>query len=118
MTYNDGTDNLYELVDGELFPMPTASGLHALTMVFLFKQFDREIARLGLNWTVMPRNVGVRTTDSKSRIPDLVILTEEQTEAIRNMPSAVLQITQNDCVVLRTTQSFCKNPNSLYNKLA
>ncbi|WP_026103105.1 Uma2 family endonuclease [Pseudanabaena sp. PCC 6802] len=92
LQYNDGTDNRYELVDGELVLMPTASGMHALILVFLFKLLDREITRLGLKWTVMPSNVGVRTAESRSRIPDLVVLSEEQTEAIKTMSSVVLQV--------------------------
>ncbi|HAX75476.1 MAG TPA: Uma2 family endonuclease [Cyanobacteria bacterium UBA11372] len=91
LNYHDGTDLKYELFNGELIPMPPASGLHTLIMVFLFKQFDAEIQRLGLNWIVIPSNVGVRTGERKSRIPDLVILSEIQREAIRTMSSAVLE---------------------------
>lgn len=91
LKYDDGTDNRYELVDGELVLMPTASGMHALIMVFLFKLLDREITRLSLKWTVIPSNISVRTAESRSRIPDLVVLSAEQTEAIKTMSSAVLQ---------------------------
>ena len=91
LTYYDGTDTKYELFNGELIPMPPASGIHALIMVFLFKQFDAEIQRLGLNWLVIPNSIGVRTGERKSRIPDLVILSEIQRESIRTMSSAVLQ---------------------------
>jgi Uma2 family endonuclease len=92
LNYHDGTDLKYELFNGELIPMPTASGLHVLIMVFLFKQFDAEIQRLGLNWITIPSNVGVRTGETKSRIPDLVILSEIQREAIRTMSCAVLEV--------------------------
>jgi Uma2 family endonuclease len=92
LNYHDGTDLKYELFNGELIPMPTASGLHVLIMVFLFKQFDAEIQRLGLNWITIPSNVGVRTGETKSRIPDLVILSEIQRESIRTMSSAVLEV--------------------------
>lgn len=39
----------------------------------------------------MPRTVGVRTAQNKSRIPDLVILTSEQCEEIKLRTTAVLQ---------------------------
>lgn len=92
LNYYDDTDLKYELFNGELIPMPPASGLHALIMVFLLNQFNAEIQRLGLNWLAMPGNVGVRTGETKSRIPDLVILSEIQRESIRTMSSAVLEV--------------------------
>lgn len=91
LEYHDNTDLKYELVNGELIPMPTPSGLHADIMVFLFKQFDKEIERLGLDWKVRPGNIGVRTSFNKSRIPDLVIITESQRQEVREMTSAVLK---------------------------
>ncbi len=91
LEYHDNTDLKYELVNGELIPMPPASGLHADIMVFLFKQLDKEIERLGLDWKVRPGNIGVRTAQAKSRIPDLVIITESQRQELREMTSAVLQ---------------------------
>ncbi|HEY9872485.1 MAG TPA: Uma2 family endonuclease [Candidatus Obscuribacterales bacterium] len=91
LAYNDGTDTKYELVNGELIAMPPASGLHALIMVFLYDILTSEIKRLNLDWIVMPGNVGVRTTENKSRIPDLIIITQDQRELIRKMSSAVVQ---------------------------
>lgn len=91
LTYYDRTENRYELVNGELIIMPPASGIHALIMTFLFKQLNREIERLNLDWEVMPGSVGVRTAENKSRIPDLVVLNQSQCEEIRLMSSAVVQ---------------------------
>ena len=39
----------------------------------------------------MPGNLGVRIAENKSRIPDLVIISESQRQAIRSMSSAVLE---------------------------
>ncbi len=89
-THNDGTDNRYELVNGELVLMLPASGQHADILELLQLGLYAEINRLGRPWVVRPGNVGVRTTENKSRIPDLVVITEEQRQAIRSM-SAVLQ---------------------------
>lgn len=91
LNYSEQTDVKYELVNGELIAMPPASGLHALILVFLYNILQTEITRLSLDWIVMPGNVGIRTAEQKSRIPDLVILTEHQRQAIRTMSSAVVE---------------------------
>ncbi len=91
LTYRDDTDLKYELLNGELIPMPPASGLHADIVDFLQDAFKAEIRRLNLDWAVRAGSVGVRTTENKSRIPDIVIITQSQRQAIRTMPSAVLE---------------------------
>ncbi len=91
LVYNDGTDNKYELVNGELQLMPTASGLHALILHFIFSVLEQEIKKLQWPWKVMPGTVGVRTAKNKSRIPDLIVLSEEQCQEIRKMSTAVLE---------------------------
>lgn len=89
LAYNDGTDKRYELVNGKLVEMPPATGRRAKIARFLFKQFDREIERLGLKW-IVSWDIGVRTAERKSRIPDLVIMTDEQEQAVLDV-SAVVQ---------------------------
>ncbi len=91
LTYDDGTDNKYELVNGELQLMPTASGFHALILVLLYDVLKAEIDKIKQQWKVMPGTVGVRTAKNKSRIPDLVILSETQCQEIREMSTAVLE---------------------------
>ncbi len=91
LTYDDGTDNKYELVNGELKLMPTASGFHALILVLLYDILKAEIDRIKQQWKVIPGTVGVRTAKHKSRIPDLVILSETQCQEIREMSTAVLE---------------------------
>jgi len=91
LAYDDGTDNKYELVNGELKLMPTASGFHALILHFLFNILEEEIAKLKQQWKVMPGTIGIRTNQRKSRIPDLVILSEKQCQELREMSTAVLE---------------------------
>ncbi len=91
LAYDDGTDHKYELVNGQLQLMPTASGLHALILHFIFTILEQEIGKLKQQWKVMPGTVGVRTDYRKSRIPDLVILSESQCQELRTMSSAVLE---------------------------
>jgi Uma2 family endonuclease len=91
LAYNDDTDNQYELVNGELKIMPPPSGFHALILHFLFKILEQEIEQMQQKWKVMPGTVGVRTGLRKSRLPDLVILSENQCQEIKKMSSAVLE---------------------------
>lgn len=91
LNYRDKTDNKYELVNGKLKLMPPASRLHPLILVILYDCLKAEIDKLKQPWKVMPGNVGVRTAFSKSRIPDLVVLSESQCDAIKQMNSAVIE---------------------------
>jgi Uma2 family endonuclease len=91
LKYQDGTDHKYELINGELKTVPPASGFHALIVVFLYDLFRAEIHRLQQQRKVMPGTVGVRTAQNKSRIPDLVILSAQQCQDIRQMSTAVLE---------------------------
>lgn len=91
LAYDDGTDNKYELVNGQLQLIPTASGFHVLILHFIFTILGQEISKLKQQWKVMPGTVGVRTAKKKSRIPDLVILSESQCQEIRTMSAAVVE---------------------------
>ncbi|MGB3535376.1 MAG: Uma2 family endonuclease [Microcoleaceae cyanobacterium] len=91
LNYQDDTDYKYELVNGESKVISIASGIHALILCFILNKIEAEIDRLQQQWKAMPGTVGVRTTQNKSRIPDLMILTSEQCEEIKTMTTAVLQ---------------------------
>ncbi len=89
LAYDDGTDKRYELVNGDLVEMNPPTGKHAKMARFLFIQLYVEIQRLGWLW-VPSWDYGVRTAEAKSRLPDLVVITKEQEEALLNV-SAILQ---------------------------
>lgn len=91
LTYNDGTEKRYELEDGKLLEMPPAADLHEAIITFLLIKFYLEIQRLGQNLQVRPSGTGVRTKTNKSRLPDLVVMTEEQRQSMRGK-SAVLEV--------------------------
>lgn len=82
LTYDDGTENRYEFVDGELVLMPPPSPLHEDIVHFLLISFYQEIQRLGLDWIARVTNTGVRTLPSRSRLPDVVVMTKEQRQSI------------------------------------
>ena len=90
LTYDDGTENRYDLVDGELVLMPPATGKHEAIITLLLIRFYLEIQRLGLDWQVRPSGTGVRTNRGKSRLTDLCVITAQQKQEIENT-SAVLQ---------------------------
>ncbi len=91
LNYRDDTDLKSELFNGELIQMTPASGWHSDIVDFIQEQFKIEIRRLNLDWVVRPGTVGVRTGIRKSRIPDLLIMTETQRQFLRTLPSAILE---------------------------
>jgi Uma2 family endonuclease len=89
LTYDDGTENHYELVDGSLLLMNPPTIEHFLIVDFLYLAFNAEIQRLGLPWLTL-REVGVRTGLNKSRLVDLCIVTKDQAKELSGQ-SAVFQ---------------------------
>ncbi|HLO83995.1 MAG TPA: Uma2 family endonuclease [Nostocaceae cyanobacterium] len=91
LAYEDGAEKRYELEDGKLIEMPPAADLHEAIITFLLIQFYLEIQRSGQNLQVRPSGTGVRTKANKSRLPDLVVMTDEQRKSIQGK-SAVLEV--------------------------
>ncbi|OLP19176.1 hypothetical protein BST81_06655 [Leptolyngbya sp. 'hensonii'] len=89
LSYNDGTDNHYELEDGALILMNPPIGLHAIILTFLSNILLNEINRLQFPWIPL-QLVGVRTSVRRSRLPDLCIVPLEQMQPYLNV-SAVLE---------------------------
>lgn len=77
LTYDDGTDTHYELVDGALIEMPPATHKHRRIARLLETLFRQEIAQAQLNWeTARNGEVGIRTkrkTRTTVRLPDVVV---------------------------------------------
>jgi len=89
LTYNDGTDNRYELVDGELILMNPPTGRHSLVVFHLTEMIMTEIRRLDLPWVAL-QMFGVRTAYRRSHLPDLCVMTLEQARELKDV-SAVLE---------------------------
>lgn len=90
LAYNDGTDHRYELFDGTLLLMTPPTGEHGAIAGFLLIQLYLEIQRVGLDWRVRQGETGVRTTENRSRLPDVCVITNEQAQAIRHQ-AAILE---------------------------
>ncbi|OIP70774.1 MAG: hypothetical protein AUK43_08410 [Oscillatoriales cyanobacterium CG2_30_40_61] len=77
LNYDDGTDNRYELEDGELILMNPPTFDHALIIRFLTNALEAEINRVNLPWITL-HSIGVRTSINRSRIPDISVINREQ----------------------------------------
>ncbi|MBW4694808.1 MAG: Uma2 family endonuclease [Lyngbya sp. HA4199-MV5] len=93
LSYDDGTDTRYELVDGELRPMSLGTGKHGAITEFLNDQFKGEISRTGLPWTAKDMRIGVRSPRGgrwdTSRIPDVTVLSIAQWDEMANCEAVI-----------------------------
>ena len=93
LTYSDGTDTLYELVQGELLPMPLGTGLHGDISDFLNMQFQSEIVRLNHPWVARQMVIGLQSPRGyrwdTCRIPDVVVLPREQWHTLRQREAVI-----------------------------
>jgi Uma2 family endonuclease len=94
LTYDDGTDTRYELVDGELTSMSLGTGEHGDISEFLNDEFKAEIRRLGLDWVAKDMKIGIQsprgTRWETARIPDVVVLPLEQWNSLKKRESLIL----------------------------
>ena len=96
--YDDGTENRYELVDGELILMPPETDYNNLIALYLLAEFFK-LVPIQL---VRHKDTEIVVTGNRTRVrlPDLMILTEELLTAIggrratitADMPSPVLVV--------------------------
>ena len=74
LSYDDGTDDRYELVNGELFKVPTESFGNISIAKFLLFEFAKYIPFALILYNTEIAVSGKRST---CRIPDLMIITED-----------------------------------------
>lgn len=93
LTYDDGTDTRYELVDGELIPMSLGTGKHGAIAEFLYHQFRDQIKQQELPWTAKQMIVGIHSPRGRrwdtSRIPDVTVLSQEQWEEMAEREAVI-----------------------------
>ena len=89
LTYDDGTDHRYELVNGRLELVNPPTIKHFLLSKFIEHLLDAEINRLGLDWLSF-KETGVRTGKNKSRLTDVCVVTSAQAKELMN-ESAVFE---------------------------
>lgn len=88
LSYDDGTDTRYELVDGVLVDMGAESTLNTRIAVFLLLAF----ARLGISDDQLgiKQHISVGGNKATARDPDLIVHSEESARAIDGQPQACL----------------------------
>ena len=93
LTYFDGSDTKYELVDGELVAMSLGTGLHGETIDRTYQAINAEINRTAQPWIVRqgivgvrcPRGIGLDTV----RIPDVVVMQRNDWQALQEREAVI-----------------------------
>jgi Uma2 family endonuclease len=115
LTYSDGTDTRYELVNGELVAMSLGTGKHGAIAKFLERVFDDESANRELEWTAQKFSVGVRSPRGgrweTSRIPDVTVLPIEQWEALAGREAVIELDEPPPILVVEVVSESTKNPD-------
>ncbi|MEM1255526.1 MAG: Uma2 family endonuclease [Cyanobacteria bacterium P01_H01_bin.21] len=93
LAYDDGTDTIYELVNGELLPMTLGKGQHGEIADFLNQCFRNEIKRLGHEWVTKQMVIGIQSPRGDRwdtvRIPDVVVLPLVQWKDLHNREAVI-----------------------------
>ncbi|AFY31777.1 Uma2 family endonuclease [Calothrix sp. PCC 7507] len=88
LQFDDGTDTLYELENGELIPMPSESELNCRIAMFLIAYF----LKLGIPYyrLRMKTEVSVNSRQVGLRVPDLVVFSEELAIAMQGATRSLI----------------------------
>lgn len=89
LTYEDGTDTRYELVRGQLVAMTPPAWSYIKIARFLEDVFRAEIRRLGHSWDAIRGEIGQRTGEDGSRLPDVVVAESANLEALGDRPAVL-----------------------------
>lgn len=87
LNFDDGTDTRYELVNGELVEMPSESDLNNVIAMFLIAEMLQFVPVRLLRRGTEVVTSGTRTT---SRVPDLMVLTDESAAALIGSRRSIL----------------------------
>jgi len=79
LSYDDGTDKLYELFNGELIELPPESGKNVGIAGFLFMQFALLLGHLRVRGHGLELEV---RGEPRNRFPDLTIIREEHIQQL------------------------------------
>ena len=93
LTYDDGTDICYELVQGELKSVGLGTGMHGKITRFLDDCFNDEIQRTARALTSQRAGVGIQSPRGNRwdtcRIPDITVLPVEQWDAMEDREAVI-----------------------------
>ncbi len=88
LDYDDGTDNIYELVAGQVVPMSEPSGRHESIRSFLYGELYLEIRLRGLNLEPHP-NILCKLDKRDGRRPDLIVMDKELWASVTRIEAAL-----------------------------
>ncbi|MDC0832173.1 four helix bundle protein [Geitlerinema sp. CS-897] len=80
LSYDDGTDNLYELFNGELIEVPPESGLNVEIATFLLLQLALKLGHQRVRGHGLELEV---RGEPRNRYPDLTVIREEHIEQLK-----------------------------------
>ncbi len=88
LNYDDGTESLYELENGELIAMPSESEINRRIAMFLVATF----LKLGIPSTrlTLKTELAVSGARLSVRVPDLVVLSEELAEVLAGASRSIV----------------------------
>jgi Uma2 family endonuclease len=88
LEYDDGTDTLCELVNGELIPMPPESDRNQQVSISLLVYFSR----LGIPPQLLRNQIAISVTGGRAtaRIPDLTVLSEDLALELRETNRSII----------------------------
>ena len=93
LTYFDGSDTKYELVDGELVAMSLGTGLHGEIIDRTYQAINAEINRTAQPWIVRQGQIGVRCPRGIGldtvRIPDVVVIQQDNWQALQEREAVI-----------------------------
>ncbi len=93
LTYEDGSDNRYELVRGELVVMSLGTGKHGKVIKYLDDIFNQVIDKVELAYVSQRMTVGVQSPRGNRwdtcRIPDVTVLGLEQWNEMENREAVI-----------------------------
>ena len=96
LEYDDGTDNLYELWDGELVKLPPESGLNNWIALWLRDELIQFVNRMLVRLSQCEVQV---TGNPQNRFPDLVVLREEHLQRTKKRLTITLDMPPPQLVV-------------------
>jgi len=93
LTYFDGSDTKYELVDGELVAMSLGTSLHGEAIDRTYQAINAEINRTAQPWIVRQGQIGVRCPRGIGldtvRIPDVVVMQQDNWQALQEREAVI-----------------------------
>ncbi|OCR01094.1 hypothetical protein BCD67_17110 [Oscillatoriales cyanobacterium USR001] len=93
LRYDDGTDTIYELVNGELISMALGTGQHGEVIDFINTQFRINIAQMGRDWVSKQMAIAIQSPRGDRwdtvRIPDVTIIPKAQWRNLQNREAII-----------------------------